>query len=411
MLLVSHLLTLFLSALAIAVLIPITVLLSECLLALLPDQPSPPSPRLDRSPTIAVLMPAHNEALGIGSTLQALSPQIRPPDRLVVIADNCEDATAAIARATGVIVTERCDTERQGKGYALQHGLQLLAPQPPDVVIIVDADCQVTPGGLSAIAQQAIVTGCPVQAQYLMAPPPEPSPRDSLSALAFTLKNSVRPRGLHRLGLPCLLTGTGMAFPWPLLQQIAWVGDHLVEDMQLSVDAAIAGCPPQFCPRALVTSTLPQQQQAATTQRTRWEHGHLQTIRSSVPRLLREALRQRRLELLALALDLSVPPLSLLMLLWLGAFILALGAWSLGIANGLPALGLAIAGGMLTLAISIAGLGFARDQVSWTLLLAIPRYILWKIPLYLAFLIRPQSQWVRTARDSGSGSPAQPPNR
>ncbi|WP_448570660.1 glycosyltransferase family 2 protein [Trichothermofontia sp.] len=406
--LVSLTLTLLLGALAIVLLIPITVLLLECLLALFPSQKPQSEAGLDPPPTIAVLIPAHNEALGIESTLRALGPQLTPPDRLVVIADNCEDETAAIARSTGVMVTERFNAEQRGKGYALQHGLQLLAPQPPDVVIIVDADCWVAPGGLAAIAQQAMMTGCPVQARYLMAPPPEPSPKDSISALAFTVKNWVRPLGLRRLGLPCVLTGTGMGFPWAVLQQVAWVGDHLVEDMQLSVDAAIAGYPPQFCPQARVTSILPQQQRAATSQRTRWEHGHLQTIRQQVPRLVREALRQRRLDLLALALDLSVPPLSLLVLLWLGAFILAVGTRGLGIMGGLPTLGLAIAGGMLTLAILMAWLGFARDQVSLTLLLAIPLYILWKIPLYVAFLIRPQSQWVRTARGRGAGSPDKP---
>lgn len=390
---------LLLGGLAIGLLIPITVLLGECLLALLPSPPSPPTRECGESPPVAILIPAHNESQGIALTIQALLPQLSAPDRLVVIADNCEDDTAAIAEAAGAIVTERQDQERRGKGYALQHGLQVLAADPPAVVIIVDADCIIAPDGVHQIAQQVMATGCPAQAKYLMATPPQPSAKDGISALAFTVKNWVRPLGCHRLGWPCPLTGTGMGFPWAVLQLVPLAGDHLVEDMQLGVDLAIAGYPPQFCPQARVTSTLPQQPQAATSQRTRWEHGHLQTIRQQVPRLLRESARQRRLDLLALALDLSVPPLSLLVIVWLGAFILAVGAWRLGI-SGWPALGLAVAGGMLTIAIAIAWLKFARQSLSVGMLLAIPIYLLWKIPLYLAFFIRPQSQWVRTARDA-----------
>ncbi|WP_448561440.1 glycosyltransferase family 2 protein [Trichothermofontia sp.] len=392
---------------AIGLLIPITVLLAECLLALLPSQKLQPIPGSVAASSIAILMPAHNESLGIAPTLQALLPQLAPADRLVVIADNCEDDTAAIAEAAGAIVIERQDHDRRGKGYALQHGLQWLATDPPAVVIIVDADCIVAPDGVNQIAQQVMATSRPVQAQYWMAPPPQPSAKDGVSALAFTVKNWVRPLGWHRLGLPCPLTGTGMGFPWAVLQHVPFAGDHLVEDMQLGIDLAIAGYPPQFCPHATVTSTLPRQEQAAKSQRTRWEHGHLQTIRRQVPRLLREALRQGRWDLLALALDLSVPPLSMLVLLWLGAFAVALVAWGLG-SPGWPALGLAVEGGMLTIAILIAWLRFAHHHISIRMLLAIPIYILWKIPLYFAFFIRPQSQWVRTERDAptATGQPS-----
>src|SRR5436190_22026448 len=88
------------------VLIPMAVLVAECLAALWPSRRpvvDPTSPR----PSCAVLIPAHNEAAGIGTTLQSLLPQLGPPDRILVVADNCEDCTATTARSYGVSVVER----------------------------------------------------------------------------------------------------------------------------------------------------------------------------------------------------------------------------------------------------------------------------------------------------------------
>jgi cellulose synthase/poly-beta-1,6-N-acetylglucosamine synthase-like glycosyltransferase len=382
--------------------VPVTVLFIECMAALLPNPASNKAvPTV--VPTVplktAVLMPAHNEAIGIGQVLKALLPQLSPSDRLVVIADNCTDETATIARGMGATVIERRDTTRRGKGYALDYGVSFLAANPPDVVVIVDADCVVQPGTLQRIAHQAATTHRPAQALYLMEQPADPKPKDAVSALAFLVKNLVRPRGLAQLGLPCLLTGTGMAFSWPVLQAATLASGNIVEDIQLGIDLAIANHPPLFCDHTRVTGLLPQQEQAATTQRTRWEHGHLQTILTQVPKLLKAALSQKRFDLLAIALELAVPPLSLLIMAWLAVAGLAVLAGLLGIA-WLPLWVLAIEGLLILIAISSAWLRFGRSELPARTLLGIPLYLLWKIPLYLAFLIRPQREWVRTERDS-----------
>lgn len=384
-------------AIALLVFLPCGTLLLECLAALLPyrqEKPLSPQPH----PRIAVLMPAHNEAIGIRPVLEGLLPQLGDSDRLVVVADNCTDDTASIARSTGATVIERENAEHRGKGYALDYGVQYLADDPPDVVIIVDADCQVEAGALERLARQAKNTGCPAQSRYLMEQPAHPKPKDAVSALAFLVKNQVRLQGLAWLNLPCLLTGTGMAFPWAVIRQAVLASGNIVEDMQLGIDLAIAGYSPKFCPAAKVIGMLPQQDQAAKSQRTRWEHGHLQTIATQVPKLLQAALRQKRIDLLAMALDLSIPPLSLLVMLWLATTSLTIGAGFLGL-SWLPVLMMGVAGGMLVLAILLAWLRFGRDQLPAKTLLAIPLYVLWKIPLYLAFLVRPQTKWVRTERD------------
>lgn len=398
---ISLLLTSTLFGLALVLAVPVTVLLIECCAALLPPKASPTS--TGKHPQIAVLVPAHNEAAGIQRVLENLLPQLSEGDRLLVIADNCTDQTAVIARSAGATVIERQDPVHRGKGYALDYGVRFLEAAPPEVVIIMDADCVAQSGTLAHISRQAMATGCPVQALYLMEQPAHPTPKDAVSALAFVVKNGVRPQGLSRLGLPCLLDGTGMAFPWSVIRQATLASGNIVEDMQLGVDLAIAGYPTQFNAHTRVTGLLPQQAQAAKSQRTRWEHGHLQTILTQVPKMLRVAVAQRRFDLVALALDLAIPPLSLLVMLWgavTGVAILA----GVGGLSWLPALLLGGEGLLLVAAIGLAWLGRGRAELPLKTLLAVPLYLLWKIPLYLAFIFRPQTEWVRTERDPIDGS-------
>lgn len=381
----------------------ILILLIECCAALLSRPKIYPVRGLAR-PKVGVLVPAHNEALGIKATLDTLFPQLAEQDQLVVIADNCDDETASIARFAGATVIERHDTDHRGKGYALDYGLKTLASNPPEVVIVVDADCIVHPGTIDQIASLAATTGQPVQSAYVLDLPTQPTPKDAISALAFLVKNLVRPKGLANLGLPCLLTGTGMAFPWFILRQISLASGNLVEDMQLAIDLAITGYPTLFCPEGQVTGVLPKQLHAAASQRTRWEHGHLQTLKTQVPRLLKASVQQRRFDLLALALDLAIPPLSFLVMLWLGAFIIALVAAGLGVASA-PVTLLIFEGCLLAVVLLLAWVVFGRSRVPIQALLAIPFYILWKIPLYLTFFIRPQTEWIRTERDEKECAP------
>ncbi|XHX78883.1 MAG: glycosyltransferase family 2 protein [Stenomitos frigidus ULC029] len=393
---INQLLNVLLLAASFFLLLPIVVLSVECLAAAAADQKteelSPGKPRL------AVLVPAHNEAMGISATLKSVLPQLTSGDRLVVVADNCSDETAAVARTFDVVVVERHDLEKRGKGYALDFGLKFLAADPPDVVVVVDADCLVGEEAIAKISHLAAAEQRPVQARYLLTQPANASPGAAVSILAFTVKNLVRPLGLAQLGLPCLLTGTGMAFPWSIISNASLASSNIVEDMQLSVDLLVAGSPAVFCADAEVTGFLPQQQHAASSQRTRWEHGHLQTLRSQVPRLLKVWVNQKRFDVLAIALDLCVPPLSLLVMLWLLLTIAAIVA-GLTLRLYAPVLVLALEGLLILVSITTAWAKFAKDTLPLATLLAVPGYILWKIPLYLTFLVKPQTKWVRTDRD------------
>src|SRR5512135_2526179 len=200
-----------LSMVALLLLMPASLLFLQMILASLPAKPR--AVPLGRRPSVAVLMPAHNEALVLEETVRSIIPQLAAGDRLLVVADNCSDDTAKIAAASGVEVIERFDLERRGKGYALDYGMRHLRSSAPEVVIVIDADCKVSKGVIERLARACVGEERPVQGRYLMQAPPEASLRVRMAEFAWLVKNHVRPLGFLRIGLPCQLMGTGMAFP------------------------------------------------------------------------------------------------------------------------------------------------------------------------------------------------------
>jgi cellulose synthase/poly-beta-1,6-N-acetylglucosamine synthase-like glycosyltransferase len=384
-----------LSFAVVAMAVPVVVLAFEAVAALMPA--SAIRDEADRG-SVCVLVPAHDESAVIGQTLAVLAPQLGQGDRLLVVADNCADDTAAIARAAGAEVIERADALRRGKGYALDFGVRHLAGDPPEVVVVVDADCKVSEDALHRLARAATATGRPAQALYLMYASDGSGIKARVGEFAWRVKNHVRPLGLANLGLPCQLMGTGMAFPWALLRDAKLASGEIVEDMKLGLDLARAGYPPLFCPEALVTSEFPADEGARGTQRTRWEHGHLGLIVTEAPSLFWQALRRGDAKLVALALDLAVPPLALLALTVGAVTVLAGLAGALGWASMAPfwvALG---AFGLLVAAVLVVWAGWGRRILSPSELMVLPLYALAKVPLYVLFWVRRQTEWVRTRR-------------
>jgi cellulose synthase/poly-beta-1,6-N-acetylglucosamine synthase-like glycosyltransferase len=391
-------LNVILISLAVLVAIPAAMFCLEVLLSIVWPSRNMCAEETARAPTFAVLIPAHNEQAVIERTLQTLLPTIPSSGTVVVVADNCSDKTAEIARTCGATAIERFDTLRRGKGFALDFGLAHLALTPPEVVVFLDADCQVDEYTATRLAMAAYATKCPVQGLNLCDPDPQGGVLQAVSGLAFRFKNLVRPLGLTRLAGMTHLTGTGMALPWALVNRAEVASSNVVEDMQLGIDLAVQGYRTKFLPTARVNSPLPQQSAAAKTQRTRWEHGHLRTLLTQAPKLLGLALRHGRFDLLILALDLAIPPLSLLMMGTAFLCLLFGLAWLLGFSN-VPALIAGIALLSIWLAVVAGWAVHCRHIIPARTLVLAPLYAAWKIPLYAAFLWRRQQQWVRTARD------------
>ena len=363
-------------------------------------RPQPAGVVAERAP-VAVLIPAHNEAEVIEATLASVLPQLREQDVLWVVADNCTDDTAARARACGAHVSERTHSTLRGKSYALAHGVAALRAQTPrDWVVFIDADCQVHPGSLDELAWACQQHGRPVQALYLMEQPvphEQQSARQRLAVLAWRLRNWVRPLGGRQLGWPCQLMGTGMGFPAWLLREELLTHGHITEDMKLGIDLASDGHAPLFLPSARVSSSFPISGAATRTQRTRWEHGHLDMLTHHMPGLLKAGWRSRNRALIHLALDLCVPPLALLAMLLSAGWLLALGLVVLG-GSLLPLLLASL--GLLGLAWSVemARRGWAAEVISGRELLCVPLFVLAKLPIYLGFLLKRQTRWIRTDR-------------
>ena len=334
----------------------------------------------------------------IKEVIEGLQTQLAETDRVIVIADNCHDNTAELARSTGVEVLEREHKTERGKGYALDYAMQQIQDDPPEVLVILDGDCLIKPKTIENITCKAIATGRPVQATYLMEQPEDPSLKDNISMFSIKVKNLVRLLGLNRLGWHSLLTGSGMAFPWSLINQVSLAGSKTTDDMQLTVDLALAGSTPVFCSEALVMGRL-MKDKDAQSQRSRWEHGHIEMILIEVPRLLKAFIKTGNFAALGLALDILIPPLSLLVMAWL---VTAIAIWSITLFASIsivPAIIVTVAGGFLFSGVFLAWVKFGRSDLPLKNLIAIPFYIFSKIPIYLKFLVKPQSRWLKTERD------------
>lgn len=349
---------------------------------------------------IAILVPAHNESQNVRPTIACLLRQMRQGDRLVVVADNCSDDTAQLARDAGADVIERNQPELRGKGYALAFGVNFLRADPPGVVLVVDADCVVSDHAVERVSARCAETGCPVQMLNLMHAGAGSSVRLRILEFALVVKNQVRPMGSFRLGGACHLTGTGMALPWALMSTARLATGHIAEDMKLGVDLALAGYPAHFFPDAKVSSAFPLDSQVARVQKSRWEHGHLTTLIEELPRVVMAALRSRRISLYVLAMDLLIPPLALYALILGTALVLAFVGCLMSPSVSLAAAILAVAAFAFASAVGLAWLRHGRHLLSPRELLAIPLYALWKIPVYLAYAMRRRSGWVRTKRDA-----------
>jgi cellulose synthase/poly-beta-1,6-N-acetylglucosamine synthase-like glycosyltransferase len=345
---------------------------------------------------VAVLVPAHDEEAGIAATIASILRQLRPGDRILVVADNCTDHTAEVAREAGAETIERQDPARRGKGFALDFGLRHLADDPPFVVVFVDADCTLLDRTLDTLAKTVWTEDRPVQGCYLSMARDHQKHAFGMAEFAFLIKNHVRPRGLAHFGLPCQLTGSGMALPWSLASSLRLSTAEIVEDMKLGLDLSEAGYFPVYCETAGVRSYFPGTAAGAATQRRRWERGHLSILASGLRRLV--GVRAWSLPYVAMVLDIMVPPLSLLALLIAGlTFVSGLIALA---GFGLLPLVISLCLGVLFVgATALAWVTHGRDAIPLGTLLRLPEYALRKSALYAQLLFdRSERVWVRTSR-------------
>ena len=377
---------------------------------------TPPRPG-DPTHHFAILIPAHNEALLLPETLASLDALDYPRDlyEVHVVADNCTDQTAAVARKLGATVHERQNPAERGKGYALQWLLARIWQEPAgpaaDAFVIVDADTVVAPGFLRVMDARLAGGERVIQGYYAVRDPGRGT-AVSLRYAAMAVLHFLRPQGRMVLGGSAGLKGNGMVFAAEVMQAHRWPAS-ITEDIELHMDLILAGERVTFAPDALVWAEMPDTLAEAQTQNERWERGRVELARRYVPRLLHEARgaaqqgrRGRAFLLFDAALEHLIPPFSLLAALsgvgLLLAGLLAVPGRGRRKRACLPGvnllLGVALLAGQAIYLLAGLRLVRAPRQV-YQSLLAAPRYVLWKLLLYLGVLSgRGKDDWVRTAR-------------
>lgn len=371
----------------------LAVLGVECLLGLRPIRALAPGPQ----GKVAVIMPAHNEAMTIGESLANLIALCPPGVRRIVVADNCTDDTAQIARMQDCEVLVRDEPALRGKGFALAFAHDHLTLDPPDVVIVLDADCAISPGGIEALAAVVLARGVAAQSVNLQFDRSAKGGLVDVSNFALLVKNLVRTRGLQRLSGSSSLFGTGMALPWRHFRRETLATDNIVDDLALTVELGRSGVRCRLVEDAVVSS--PSADWGETiNQRRRWEHGFLITGMTKALPLLALGLRQGSRRLCCYALHLLVPPLALLMMLVTFMLALAVVAAALG-ASWTPAITLFALLAFAGFALLAAWIAEGRKTLPWQSLIQIPIYAVRKVPIYAGLVLSRQTSWTRTRRD------------
>lgn len=348
-------------------------------------------------PSFDIVVPAHNEAAGIASTVKSLLALEWPQDkrRVVVVADNCSDDTARLAREAGAVVLERASATHKGKGYALQYAFDRLEG---DAVVVVDADTRVTPNLLIAFAARLAKGAQACQAFYGV-DNSQASWRTTLMAIAFAMFHRVRGRGRENLRLSCGLKGNGMCFTKALLQKVPHDAFSVVEDLEFGIRLGKAGERVWYVDEAQVYGEMVSSEQASRSQRVRWEGGRQAMVRAHVGPLLKAAWQQKSGVLFDLAVDLLIPPLSYL---GLGAAALTVAGALLAIVTGTGA-ATSSAAALCVTALSLYALrGWALSGTGargLAMLAATPLYVVWKVGLMRKQASAPKS-WVRTQREA-----------
>ena len=347
-----------------------------------------------------ILIPAHNEEKLLPDLLANLRQLDYPADRFAihVVADNCSDGTAVVARQQGAIVHERFHDTLRGKGYALQWLLAQIWQRgdPHDAIVILDADSVVSANFLQVMDARLGRGERAIQAYYAVRAP-EQSGSAALRYAALAVLHYLRPQGRMVLGGSAGLKGNGMVFAADLLRQHEWSAS-LTEDIEYHMRLILAGERVTFAPDATVWAEMPDSLAGSQTQNARWEQGRLEMVRHYVPTLLRRAARERNFVLFDAALEQIIPPFSVLVGLS-GVGMITAVAQSKARRPFALFLGLfALVGQAVYLLI---GLRLARaPRAVYRALLGVPRFLLWKIRLYLGVLLgKKEEAWVRTGRN------------
>jgi cellulose synthase/poly-beta-1,6-N-acetylglucosamine synthase-like glycosyltransferase len=342
---------------------------------------------------LAVVVPAHDEEILITRCVRSIGACEVPSATervIVVIADNCSDRTAKMARSAGARVIERVDAERRGKGYTLQYTFEKLLAEGFDAVLVMDADSQLDTNALIVVVGLLEAGAEAVQIRYLVLNA-ERSLRTRLMNIALMAFNHLRARARERLGLSVGIFGNGFALSRATLLTAPYDTHSVAEDLEYHVRLVRTGPIVEFAESSTVRGEIPRKESAARSQRARWEGGRLRVALDNMPYLLRGVLsgNWRQLEPF---LELSLLPLAYHILLL--CLTLATPFEPARIYAGV-ALAVVVVHVCAGIVVGGGGLG------DFAALVTAPLYIAWKLSASTAILKAAgrTAPWTRTPRD------------
>ena len=347
---------------------------------------------------LLVVIPAHNEALQIGMTVENTRKCEYPQELLdiAVIADNCTDNTAEVAAISGARVYARNNKHERGKGAALDWFLKGYRERLQEYggIVFIDADSCPDRQMFKALSQSLSSPGVEAVQGFNGVANPYDNWRTALNSSAFNVFNHLRMAGNEKLFGNAILKGLAMAFSPDLLMKFGWPAKSVVEDLEFTVMLLEHGHSVKYNPEAIITSEMAVTRNQADGQRKRWEGGRFTLARDMVPKLLQRIL-QGQFKYLFILADLLIAPLSLLVLLtllsWFFAWILMPAAIAFPTAIFC----------MIFIYVVSGQLQRKAPLKLWIFLATFPLYLLWKIVIYFSMLVSPQSKvWSRTLRKS-----------
>jgi cellulose synthase/poly-beta-1,6-N-acetylglucosamine synthase-like glycosyltransferase len=229
----------------------------------------------------AIIISAHNEETVVRNTINSIKELDYPSNKyeIFVVADNCSDSTAKIARESGAIVYERTNLQDKGKGQALKCMYNILFNMDKkfDAVVILDADNHVSKNFLKQIDKKMSQGFEVVQGYRDMKNPWESWVTMSYS-ITFWLANRLCQLPRQYLGMNCTLTGSGYAVNMDTLKKIGWEIETLTEDVEFYFQLCLQNVKIGWAHEAVIYDEQPTTLLQSWKQRTRWMQGHFSCV-------------------------------------------------------------------------------------------------------------------------------------
>lgn len=252
----------------------------------------------DFANSFAVIIPAHNEEEGIQATIDNCLKLDYPTEmyEIVVVADNCSDNTATIAKENGVSCLERFDKENRGKGFALAFAFAQLKERKHTAYLVLDADCQIDLDALK-VFDHYLSCGATVLQSNNIPSNPDVNSMTFAVAVGSTIEHDLFYAPKSQLGLAVFLGGTGMVISKKILERFPWQASSIVEDVDYAVNLLKENIKITFVPEVCVKSETPVDKEQLDIQRTRWASGNLHFGKTEAFKLMMKGLVKRNLRL------------------------------------------------------------------------------------------------------------------